>query len=420
MIVNTNDVKPQKNLETKEAHDNRILARITLITSLGDFLSLFAMIKLLMDSGLSVFVAGYAVVIKTAAVGISGVILPRVVSKYNTRTLIRASQWLSFFSVVTVVGAYWAHHLNVTLVFSALFIQTLLKQIFDSTREYHSKVVGENQCPVTFQSQLLSSFYSAQVIGPLVSMALILAFRIEIPLLLDAGSFLIAGAMASRLRTTVQPLVSLNVLRPLSYLIKYPQLLRLTLLRSIGFWFSISLFNYLLFSVVTQKFHLEVERSAWFYSVLGLGATLSISCIRNPLTGILTRVGKLNEGYLAFVGQLAFGLALLGFIAFNSFLSVIVVLFFAGLGMGINAVGTQALRRKLTTPEQFPEIVALETLIARSTDVAIATAAGFTIASGAMTSNTWIVLAALNFFVCGGAHLSFLPKKTRLTSAVST
>jgi hypothetical protein len=241
--------------------------------------------------------------------------------------------------------------------------QTVLTQLFDGARESYSKSLGTVQNQRTLQAELLYSLYGAQVIGPVISFFLIKGFGPIPPLCLDALSFAAAAWMCSKLPPVGQT-QSYSLLRPFRYLGKNPALLRIFLLRSVGYWIPVGLFNYLLFSVVLDKFGLTTLDSAWTYVAIGLGSAVS--------SGVLRRNrGMLSGASDAVIAAAALGLLALMRLAFlfsPSYLLALLALTVGGLCNGANAVTTQSLRRKLTSDEQFPEVVGLELVVGRVTD----------------------------------------------------
>ena len=388
--------------------DNRILSKITFITCLGDFLSFFAILQILSSLGSSVAVSAFSVVIKSFAIGLGGLLLPRVLAWASTRRAIVLSQVCSLVLALGLLLLFLMNRLTIPGLFGILFFQTLLKQFFEGARETHSKSLGTSTEHVSLQSQLLSGFYGAQFIGPIISFFLIRFLPIQVPLILDSCSFFVAALLSIALQNSPLKLNQVNILAPLKYLRSQSKLRDILLLRSVGFWISMGLFNYLLFSVVVDHFDLSIVNSAWVYSMLGLGAAAATNLTRNPWTGKASWIGRIPEGWLAFFGQWGFAFIIFLFAEIPSFSVALVLLVFAGVFMGINAVATQALRRSLTTQSQFSEVVGLELILGRLTDISVTSLAFFTLSQGLLTYKTWIEIAAGCWLVCGALHLRFI------------
>ncbi len=218
---------------------------------------------------------------------------------------------------------------------------------------------------------------------------------------LDLATFLLAGILILKIQKQNIANSRANIFNPLKYVWRFPKLRDILLLRSIGFWFGAGLFNYLLFSVVTDRFHLDIVNSAWIYSALGLGATIGIYVIRNPKSGKLTFVGQQSPESLAFAANILMGCSVFLFFNVSSFISSLSVVFFHGIGLAINASSTQAIRRREASPQQFSEIVGLEVIIGRSVDVSISAIAMFTISRSELTYGNWLVVSAISSFLVG-------------------
>ncbi|HLE01313.1 MAG TPA: MFS transporter [Bdellovibrionota bacterium] len=397
-------------MSTTAERENRVLSRITLITALGDFLSFFAVLQWLNQTGVSAIIGGFSVVLKSLAVGAGGILLPLALRKFSTRTVMIASQFVSFITASGLLAMILLGRNDVWPIFTLFFVQSLLKQLFDGARESHSQALASHDEQMTLQAQLLSSFFGAQFIGPVVSFILIRFLRIEIPVALDALSFLVAGVMATAVEKRRVQMEAIHVLRPLKYIWSRPLLRDIFLLRSVGFWFSIGLFNYLLFSVVSEHYGLTLVYSAWVYSLMGLGAAISATWLRSPDGFKKTRFAGLNEGVMAMVAQIAFAITILAFIRLPSFSVALVVLVGTGLVMGLNAVATQTIRRKLCAADEFPEVVGLELVVGRLSDGLVSSIAGLSIAAGIVGYQGWLVVAAVVLFGSAAMHSRFIQK----------
>ena len=401
---------------TGAAQENRRLAFITQVTSFGDFISLFAVLKWLSDSGVSAAVGGYAVVVKSLGVGVGAALIPLALSRSSTQAVILLSQLLSALCSLFLLALIFRHEVHagthsIVATFGLIFGQTVLKQLFDGARETHSKVLSVGMHPMSAQAQLLASFYGAQFLGPIASFALIQWFPVTVPLILDAASFLMAAGLALRLTGRDIRSTAVHVLRPLAYLGCNPLLRDIVLLRSVVFWFSIGLFNYLLFSVVTDHYGLPLTYSAWIYSAMGLGAAVSSSILRGS-RGAHARLLRLNEGALACGAQLAFAALVLAFFNLPSFPVALVALAALGLAMGANAVATQTLRRKFSTDAQFPEVVGFELILGRIADVSLSSLAAVTLLSHSMSYKAWLWVSVSVLVISAMLHLRFLTDRT--------
>ena len=76
---------------------NKLLSKITFITSLGDFLSHFAILSILFQSTTNDLKSANINRIEVIAVLLSGLIIAKLISRYGVRSLIVQSQLVSFF-----------------------------------------------------------------------------------------------------------------------------------------------------------------------------------------------------------------------------------------------------------------------------------------------------------------------------------
>jgi hypothetical protein len=385
--------------------DNRLLSMITHVTSLGDFLSFFAVMEWFNRSGTNTAIASYTVVAKALAVACGGILLPTSIGWLSTRTLLITSQALSFVLSATLLLMVWFNVHSPFFIIIVFAGVSLLKQLFDGARETHSKHVARESEQLQFQAQLLTSFYSAQFIGPIASFFLVKFLPIEIPFALDAVSFLLAAIAAVGLTSRNIHIPKINILRPLGYLWINLPLRDIFLMRSIGMWFSLGLFNYLMFSVVVDHYGLTLTHTAWVYSALGLGAAVSSSILRKYADRLFNR-----EYSVAFAAQCLFAVTIFGFFKIPSFLSGFALILIMGCAMGANAVSTQALRRRFATNDQFPEVVGLEMVIGKLADSLIASIACQTLLTGTVSFQQWLVVSSLLIFVSGLIYFRFAAK----------
>ncbi|MEO5666678.1 MAG: hypothetical protein ABIR96_01330, partial [Bdellovibrionota bacterium] len=90
----------QKPLGTDE--ENSLLSRITFATSLGDFLSYFAVLIIIKDLTHDTALAAYSVAVKTLAIALGGALFPRVASRRGFRATLIWSQALSGLFIISL------------------------------------------------------------------------------------------------------------------------------------------------------------------------------------------------------------------------------------------------------------------------------------------------------------------------------
>jgi hypothetical protein len=108
---------------------NRRLSRINLVTSLGDFVSLFAILVLLHDQTGKIEIAAYAIPLKALGIALGGAIFPWTLTEVPVRTLMIWTQFNS--AVVMALIAVLAYSgVPPWIVYVLLVLQTVLKQLF--------------------------------------------------------------------------------------------------------------------------------------------------------------------------------------------------------------------------------------------------------------------------------------------------
>ncbi|MGK5088565.1 hypothetical protein WDW86_13485 [Bdellovibrionota bacterium FG-2] len=379
---------------------NHFLSRISFVTSIGDFVSLFAILVLMHNQTGKIEVAAYAIPMKALGIALGGAVFPSIVSRFTLRNLMIWTQLISGVITLAIVGLA-NEGVPPGWVYGLLVLQTILKQVFDGARDSYSKSIGSNDQHRSLQAGLLQAFYSAQVVGSILSFALIKTFGAYVPLFVDALSFFAAGALSLGLPDGVKENQS-SLFRPFKYLGKRPALLQIFLLRSVGYWIPVGIFNYLLFSVFFESFGTEPLNSVWSYVAIGLGSGVSSRLLAKE-KGILSHH---KDTLIAAGALLLLAMTRFAFILVPSFGLSIAVLTIGGLCNGANAVTTQSLRRKLTTDEQFPEIVGLELVVGRFTDWAASTLILIAVTKFGLSFSSGILISAGFLVVLAGLHTS--------------
>lgn len=386
------------------AKENQILGQMTLATTIGDFLSFFAVVTLIDQKGLSAEWAGIGVVARSFGVGLSSLLVPAVLSRHSTRSTILGSQVVAAVMAGILLIMAWSDAVYVGVLLVLLFGQAGLKQAFDVAREKHSHALGTGKDHVKNQSQLVVGFYLAQIFGPIVAYFLIKKLSIQLPLAVDFLSFLVTAWLAMQL-TAFAPIGYRRLLPDFRVIGRSPQLFRLIMLRSVGFWIGCSAFNFVLFSVIAEQFNLDFVSSAWIYSALGMGAVVGGQIFRNFRTGELSQFGKANEVRLIVVGHVFFAVSVILFSVVKNLEWAILLFVVGGFGMGVNAVASQALRRQLTPLDDIPNVIAAEAIIARLVDGAIGVICAMLILKNWVSPQHLLICAGITLSLNGIGHL---------------
>lgn len=370
---------------------NKRLSLITFITSIGDFISLFAIIQFLSDRTQNVLIASAAIPAKSVGILIAGLIIPSVCNRWDSRRILVGTQFISFLLMVAV---YYFVNLNSdhSWIFLLLVcLQMVMKQTFDAVRETLSKKIGTIKTHRGLQAQLLQGLYGAQFIGPVASYFLVINLGVKIPLLIDATTFLLAAILSIFLPAERIINQRLSIIKPLTYLKTNNPLMRIFVIRTLGTWIPIGIFNYAIFSVVEKHYNLGLVNSAWVYTAIGFGSLLATTALQNRNWNWLR---EMDDQKILFFGFFSLALTRIGFLELKSFFIAFLLLVGGGVCNGLNMTASQSLRRKLTSDSEFAEVVSLELIIAKVVDVSTAGVCGFALSNNLLSYQNVIWLSA--------------------------
>lgn len=97
---------------------------------------------------------------------------------------------------------------------------------------------------------------------------------------------------------------------------------------------------------------------------------------------------------LAFV-SLIFLSVIRAFVVFaNNFFIATTLFVLSGIALGLNAVTTQTIRRKLCSQDQHPEVMSLEIVVGRLTDWAVGSVGAIAILNGWITASHLYLLSS--------------------------
>jgi hypothetical protein len=156
--------------------ESQRLAKITFITNFGDFLTTFSVVKVIYDIYGDPLTAGFGSVgIGSAATVMAGFSIPFLKNRFHTKILMTSSLLICFCIVLAILSLQFGPKLNSgTIFFVLLFGQSFFSHIFDAARETHSHGFSEvDDDHQTVQATILSGFYQAQFLGPVVAFILI-------------------------------------------------------------------------------------------------------------------------------------------------------------------------------------------------------------------------------------------------------
>lgn len=356
----------------KNLDANKKLSKITFISTFGDTLSFYALLFLIYKATDSIAIAAFTGGVKSLGGACAYLCYPYL-CKYNLRKLLFYSQALSFFLTLALLYEFFlTDSFSTAFVLFVFFLHSVCGSLFEAGRETYSKALEADASEsLPLQAELLSYFYKAQFLAPIAALVLIKNLPLWLPLLLDSATFLIAALFITKLPQTNNSdfkETSANPFKPLKYLPKNKKLSHIFWIRAVGMWIPLGIFNYIIFKAVKDQFNLEVIDSVWIESAIGLGSMLSRNFLSDARFSKWIGLSKLSNISLLSCGLFALGLTRLGFISITNFKIMLVIVFIGGIFNGLNAFTSRTLRREHSTKSQFPEIISLETIIAKITD----------------------------------------------------
>lgn len=400
-------------------NENKVLKWMTLITSTGDFFTLFAIIQITQNLFGNTWVSASNIIIQSAAICLSGIITPKILYKAKPRPIFLVTQ---FGSAIAITYLFVSLHFNLIKspwpLYVVLFIVTYMWYLFSAARESLSKgLTTHDKEHQNMQSELLSGFYSAQFLGPIIAVAFILKFGPRIPLLMDALSFIFCGFLSFKIKGHVIYEEKMHILRPFKYLLKKPDLLKVVFLRNVAFWVSFGVFNYVFFKLVEESFvgilpeGKEIMGSAFMYSLVGFGALLGTLLIRYKVTNLY----KLENHQLAFLSCVLYGISMIAMAYTRSFLPILILNFILAVGIGFSALSTQTMRRLFSNHSEFAEIIALDSVLNRAIEWIFGSLTAIAILKYGMDTNSLLIISGIFAIIAGFGYLTY---KTNASTGV--
>lgn len=343
--------------------NSKTLNKMVTITSIGDYLSLFAVMALIVKAGYGVDNAALGWVVKYLGMGLGAFITPLIVQRFKTKIIFVLTQLLSaIFCGLIIINANSAV-MNLWGLLSCLLLINTIKTVFDTAKDSFSKIIAEeeNISHLTTQSKLVGAFFNAQMIGAISSGLMLCLFPIWVSLLLDLLSFITTAIIATTL--SKDPRLSLVKARFefFYYLISSSTLLDVFFLRAIGFWIGAGIFNYYNSYFLMSKFDLPSASNSMLVFIQGAGGAFG-SLISNPL-----KERGHDEKRIAFIGHIILSAGVIIFTFSPNVYIAFISIFIASLGVGGNMSASQALRAKVVNTRFFAEFVVFEMIVGRLT-----------------------------------------------------
>lgn len=412
-------LKENINMKSIEEKENASLNSLNFITSLGDWFSYFAVLNYIFVLTKDAALASSVVTIKSLSILLSALVFPWLSAHFSVRRLLIVPELLGGFFSLALISLFSFENPSMSLMFGLLFAQAVLKEIFNNAKDSYSKLLRTDSTHLTFQAQILNGQFLAQFLGPLSIIFLVRIFSIQTILCFDAITFFYSAYTAYKL--TNREKIALkkglakdlsSVFSPLFYARNIQGMSGYLFMRSVIFWIGTGMSNFFGVGIVATKFNLSLINSAWVYFPNGLGAAVSSFSLKNKL---IKSLSKCSLTTLACVGMCVTGVVRLFYSSVPYFWVVVVIYFFNGLGMGAHSVSTLTMRSKLTTKEQFPEVMGFETCLGRFVDFLTQCVCIWAIKAKLLDFERGLWVAGIFAIVCSLGYLKInLPAKDNL------
>lgn len=392
-------------------NQNKILSSVTFFNSTADWIIFFSLMTTIAIAKQNVFWAAYGISLKSLGLAIGAFVFPYISNRFKLKSIIKTSLLINSVTILIFVLPIYFFNSSETTLFLML-VQSITGQIFSIARESLSKTLGTNSDQRSLQNQILSSFFSAQIVGPLLGF--IIGLYGNVYLAIALAFFTNIFAFYNSLSVELEYQVSkVSIFRPFTYLNVRSSLTHIFIVRAILYWIPVGMFNYLLFPFIEKHFQLSGIYTAWVYILTGSGSIVA-SFIFTDL--------KLNNKFLRFMNLIftkfknsfkdkdnelaCIALIVLGISRFiitlpTSYFLIIFMFFAAGISNGLNAVTTQTIRRKLCSNEQHPEIISLEVIVGRFTDWLVGSVCFFVFTNNYLNFKTGMFASGFLLIILG-------------------
>lgn len=385
--------------------ENRRLSWVTFITNTGDFISLFVVLKLLENATHSLAIASFSVGVRALGTAFAALSFGGLCRYLSLKQIILVTQVVAGLLMLFLAG-HTATRTNAEpfVVFIVYFFVSILNQWFGIARDSLCEAIGKSDEKRSLIAGLLDGYFSAQIIGSVLSFICIIVLPQALPILLDSFSFFAAAFLAIQLDDSKWK-ITYNPFRSFQSIVSNPGLLQIFLLRSVGFWIPVGVFNYFRFSVIKDYYHLDILNSVWIDVAIGAGGLLAMKAISRRGS---SKVGflALKDYQLAVIALSFVALSRLALINLPNVIMGIGVVLVAGFASGINAVTTRSIRAKLSdaVAADRPNIIALELIVGQFSAFTAASVSTIAIHRFGIGFQEGLIFSAVLLFVLAGFH----------------
>lgn len=380
---------------------NKLLSNSTFLNSTGDFVVFFSLLNYLNISTQNIYIAAYGVSVKSIGIALGAFVFPFLGNYIPVKKLLVSS--IALNNLILIVLWYFVNQKYPSLaILIAMALVSFTIQIFSGVRESYSRTLGDIPEQRGLQAQILSSFYGAQLLGPILGFFIGLYSTPAIGILIAFILNLMSIFSLLKLPSQTKRFSGANILRPFLYLRWNKPLTHILIMRSVLQWIPIGLFNFLMFPVVEKKYELNGIYSAWIYVVIGIGSIFAAFVtkpdlfLRYPLAQhIIKKISSMKDFELAFTAMVLLSLTRFSMVIVPNLESFLLIGLIGGFANGLNAVSTQTIRRKLCDSRQHPEIIGLEVIFGRITDWVVGTVCVYGITQNVFDYKTGVVVSGI-------------------------
>ncbi len=369
------------------------LNKIDLITSAGDFISLFSIMTITTNLRSIGEAAVIATVFKYLSMVFGTILAPYFVKRHHAKTVLSAAQFLSAMCSLFVILLTLKKPVNIDAIKVIFLFIATLQVIYANARDsfYKFATENENRTHKETATGFFNSLYSAQFFGPLIAFTLLHLFPISTVLSLDFISFFITGFMILKLKfNPIMGSKDVNFRLACSYITNRDEVRDLFLLRSVVFWFGIAIINVEITNFMGVNFHWNGTWAALIWSTQGAGSLFGVWITKREWFKKL----KLHPWKISSIGLFILSLGVILLIFSKNELFALSSIFFATIGAGLNAPSSQQIRAEIVDKHFFSQVVSLELFVGRLVGATSGTLAGVYLSNN-LSINQWLLLGSL-------------------------
>lgn len=383
--------------------DIKKLNSIDLLTSTGDFISLFSIMTITANERSITEAAVVATVFKYISMVLGTMLAPHFIKKYPARLILSSAQFVSAILSLIVIALTFTDPIRISSIKIVFLFISTLQVIYANARDSFYKFATEHESKSHRETAtgFFNSLYSAQLWGPIIAFALLQLFPIAIVLSLDFLSFLLTGIMILNLRfNPIMGNKEVDFKATWNHINDRIHIRDLFLLRSVVFWLGIAIINVEITNFMGKNFNWDGTWAALIWSTQGGGSLFGVW-----ITKLRWFKSKSFPAWkISTVGLLILSLGVILLTFSKNEFSALISIFLTTVGAGLNAPASQQIRAEIISKQFFSQVVALELFVGRLVGATSGALAGIYMATY-FTINQWLILGALIIFVGAAGNL---------------